>query len=84
MAKRTTLVLDEESRRAAAELATHLQCSVSEAIRRAIVKYRASIMGLSDDRRKQRKESLEELFRLFEGHDAAGEVDRLKLEDEGF
>ena len=37
---RTTLILDDESRRAARELALRYDCSLSEAIRRAVVLHR--------------------------------------------
>ena len=44
MTTRTTIVLDDESRQAVEELARHYACSMSEAIRRAVVGHR-------DDRR---------------------------------
>lgn len=81
---RTTLLLDEQSRQAAKELASNLDCSTSEAIRIAIVRYRDLTMGVSEAVRDQRKQVLFRLFDLFEGHDADEEIARLKSEDEGF
>ncbi|MCA9796400.1 MAG: hypothetical protein KC910_31550 [Candidatus Eremiobacteraeota bacterium] len=81
---RTTLLLDEESHRAAKELASRLDCSTSEAIRRAIVRYRDLTLGASPELRQHRKRVLQELFSLFEGHDAGEEIARLKSEDLGF
>ena len=40
MAHRTTVLLDEETRTAARQLAMRYGCSTSEAIRRAIVRHR--------------------------------------------
>ncbi len=81
---RTTLLLDEESRRAARELAIRLDCSASEAIRRAIVRYRDSLFGIPASSRKERKAALSRLIDLFEGHDSDAEIARLKAEDPGF
>ncbi|MBI4864854.1 MAG: ribbon-helix-helix protein, CopG family [Candidatus Riflebacteria bacterium] len=84
MAKRTSIVLDEETRRAARELANRLDCSTSEAIRRAILRFRDLTSGVPLRVRKERGRTLERLAELFEGHDAAEEIARLKKEDEGF
>ena len=84
MARRTTIMLDEESRLAARELALHYDCSTSEAIRRAVVRHRDAVKGTPAALRERRREILEHLFDLFEGHDAAAEVRRLKAEDPGF
>jgi hypothetical protein len=82
MAQRTTILLDEETRLAARELAAKYDCSVSEAIRRAILAHREQSLGVSEERRRQRLAAFERLVDLFEGHDAAGEIERLKREDE--
>lgn len=79
---RTTIVLDEESQRAARELAAKYACSVSEAIRRAIVQQRSLELGVSEERRKERLQAFKTLITLFEGNDAAAEIQRLKDEDE--
>lgn len=84
MAHRTTLLLDDETRRAARQLAERDQCSTSEAIRRAVVRQRDTVLGLPPQRRRERRRALDRLFELFEGHDADAEIRRLKAEDEGF
>lgn len=84
MAKRTTILLDEDTRDAAQQLAVHYDCSISEAIRRAVVRHRDAALGLPANARHERLRILDELFDLFTGHDAAEEVERLKREDEGF
>lgn len=84
MAHRTTLLLDEETRQAAKELALHYDCSTSEAIRRAVIRHRDTTFGVPLERRRERRKTLERLFDLFEGHDAEEEIRRLKSEDEGF
>lgn len=84
MATRTTILLDDEVRAAARELAHEYGCSTSEAIRRAVLRHRDTVMGLSPERRKARVEALQRLFVLFEGHDAEDEIRRLKEQDEGF
>jgi len=84
MSKRTTLILDDESRAAAGELAHRYGCSTSEAIRRAIVRQRDVVLGVPGARRKQRVRILERLFEQFQDNDPAEEVRRLKAEDEGF
>ncbi len=84
MSYRTSLLLDEESRTAARQLALRFDCSTSEAIRRAIVRQRDAVFGVSAANMRQRREVLTRLFDLFEGHDVAAEVRRLKDEDPGF
>ena len=84
MARRTTLILDDETRLAARQLAASYDCSVSEAIRRAVVLQRDAARGLPLEKRRQRVDTLERLFVLFEGNDPEEEVRRLKAEDEGF
>jgi hypothetical protein len=84
MAARTTIVLDARSRAAARELARRYGCSVSEAIRRSVVRQRDAEIGVSSGRRRERVAALKRLFRLFEANDPGAEVRRLKAEDEGF
>ena len=84
MQKRTTILLDEEARAAARELAHRYGCSASEAIRRSVLRHREAVMGVPRERRMERVEVLHRLFHLFEGHDAEDEIRRLKEQDEGF
>ncbi len=81
---RTTILLDDNTRHAARELALRYGCSVSEAIRRAVISQRDASLGVPAGTRKERKKVLERLFDLFEGNDPAEEVGRLKDQDEGF
>ena len=83
MAARTTLLLDDEVRAAARELANRYECSTSEAIRRAVLRHRDAVLGIPHSRRKERVRILERLFDLFEDHGAADEIRRLKEQDEG-
>lgn len=82
--RRTTLILDEEAAAAARQLANHYGCSVSEAIRRSLIAQRDVANGVPRGVRKERLRILRRLFELFEDHDAAEEVARLKRQDEGF
>ena len=82
MAHRTTILLDEETRRAARELAARYDCSMSEAIRRAVLAHRQHALGVSEERRRERLRAFEHLVELFEGHDPGAEIARLKAEDE--
>jgi hypothetical protein len=82
--RRTTLMLDEESGAAARQLATYYGCPLSEAIRRSLIAQRDSISGIPKRVREQRLRTLKRLFEIFEGNDAAEEVQRLKSEDRGF
>ena len=66
------------------KLALRYGCSVSEAIRRAVVRHRDAMLGVPAHSRKQRMKKLGELFELFEGHDAEEEIRQLKTQDEGF
>ena len=80
MSKRTTLVLDDDARLAARELAHRYGCSTSEAIRRAIVRQRNAVLGIPPTRREERVRILERLFEQFQDNDPAEEVRRLKRE----
>jgi hypothetical protein len=84
MAHRTTLLLDDETRQAARDLAGIYGCSVSEAIRRAVVRQRGVVLGVSAEQRSRRRAALDRAFELFDGHDADAEIARLKDEDDGF
>ncbi len=84
MAHRTTLILDEETRQAAHQLALSYGCSKSEAIRRAVIRHHGTVFGMPAGRRRERRRVLGRLFELFEGHDAEEEIRRLKIQDEGF
>jgi hypothetical protein len=77
-------MLDDETRKAARELALRYDCSMSEAIRRAVLRHRDSVLGVPEEERERRTEALYRLFALFEGHDPEAEVRRLKAEDAGF
>ena len=77
-------MLDEDTRRAARELAAAWDCGTSEAIRRAIRKQHAAVCAVGPDEQAARSQTLNRLFSLFDGDDADAEVERLKLEDECF
>jgi hypothetical protein len=57
---------------------------MSEAIRRAVLRHRASLLGVPAKSRQERVRLLKRLFELFEGNDPEEEIRRLKSEDEGF
>jgi hypothetical protein len=80
---RTTLLLDTESHRAARELSLKLNCSTSEAIRRAVLRYRDLVTGSSQEVRRARTQTLLHLIELSEGSDPEAEVRQLKVEDSG-
>ncbi len=82
--RRTTLILDDEARAAARELAQRFGCSVSEAIRRSLIAQRDVESGVPKNMGKERVRILRRLFDLFEGNDAREEIRRLKLQDTGF
>jgi hypothetical protein len=84
MASRTTLVLDDQAREAARQLARRHGCSLSEATRRALVRQRDAEIGVPRRRRRERVQALRQLFELFAENDPRAEIRRLKAEDEGF
>lgn len=84
MAHRTTLLLDDETRAAARDIARQYGVTVSEAIRRSVIRQRDLVVGLPAARRAQRKRALRRAFELFEGNDPAAEIRRLKSQDAGF
>ena len=83
MAHRTTLLLDDETRTAARELAARMQVSVSEAIRRAILESHGRARGVSAEDRQKRLTALKELAKSFQGYDPREEL-RALAEDDGF
>jgi hypothetical protein len=84
MRHRTTAILDEQARSAARQLARRYGCSVSEAIRRSVIRTRDAELGVSRGRRRERAAALKRLFDLFDGNDPVAEVRRLKNEDARF
>jgi hypothetical protein len=84
MAARTTVVLDGKAQDAVRQLARRYRCSLSEAMRRALVRQRDAELGVPRERRRERVQALRRLFDLFEDNDPAAEVRRLKAEDAGF
>lgn len=81
---RTTILLDDASRRAAKELAAALDVTPSEAVRKAIVAYRDQVVGISKDSRRRRIRALSRAIDLFAGNDAEAEVSALKEQDAFF
>jgi len=84
MASRTTLVLDEDAREAARQLARLYGCSLSEAMRRALLRQRDAEVGVPPGRRRERVRALRRLVDLFAENDPVDEVRRLRSEDQGF
>jgi hypothetical protein len=84
MAHRTTLLLDDETRAAARELARRYGITVSEAIRRSVIRQRDLAVGPAEGRRAERLRALRRAFELFEGNDPAAEIRSLKAQDAGF
>lgn len=84
MSSRTSLILDDESRRAARQLSHRYGCSVSEAIRRAVLRQRDDVFGKTVRDRARRRKIMTRLFVLFKDCDPEEEVGRLKREDDGF
>jgi hypothetical protein len=84
MADRTTLILDARARAAARQLARRYGCSVSEAIRRSVIRQRDVELGVPSARRRERIRTLRQLVELFANNDPAEEIRRLKAEDDGF
>jgi hypothetical protein len=84
MTRRTSLVLDDRTRAAARDLARKYGCSVSEAIRRSVLRQRDAEIGVPAPRRRERVLALRRLIELSEGNDPAEETRRLKAQDAGF
>lgn len=66
------------------QLARRYGCSLSEAMRQALVRQRDADVGVPAGRRRERARALRRLFDLFAENDPAAEVRRLKDEDQGF
>jgi hypothetical protein len=79
---RTTVLLDEESQKAARRLAAHLNVSPSEAMRRALIAYQASLLGSSKASIRRRRALLDRLVEVSVGGDPAEEIRGRKEEDE--
>ena len=84
MLRRTTLILDEDTKQAARQLALHYGCSTSEAIRRAILRQRDTAFGIPAESRHERHANLLRLIDLFRGNDGEDEIQQLKNQDKGF
>ena len=84
MASRTAQLLDDETHAAAKEIAVRYECSMSEAIRRAVLSHRDALPDAARPGPAERARLLHRLFELFEGHDAEAEIRRLKGQDEAF
>ncbi len=84
MPRRTSLILDEETKHAARQLALRYGCSTSEAIRRAILRQRDAVFGVPSESRRERHSSLLRLIDLFKDNDGEEEIGRLKAQDSGF
>ncbi len=84
MRHQTNLLLDDDAHAAMQRLAVRYRCSPSEAVRRSLLGHRDAVLGVPPERCAERVRLLHRLFELFEGHDAAEEVRRLKEQDEGF
>lgn len=81
---RTTIILDDESREAARKLALKLDCSTSEAIRRAIISHKDQVFGVPVEARRKRTEVLRQWIELSQDISPEAEVEKLKREDDGF
>ena len=82
--QRTTIMLDEDSRQAARELALRFACSTSEAIRRAIMTCREQYpLGrfTTPEERTRRTQALRTLIEISDGADPQAEIDELKRVD---
>ena len=84
MVHRTTVLLDDDSRQAAKQLASELEVTPSEAVRQALVAYRDQIVGVSADSRARRVRAFKRAIELFEDNDAEAEVKALKEQDRYF
>lgn len=82
MSHRTTIVLDDASLQALRDLSRRYGCSASEAVRRALVRYRDEVAGVPEEKRNRRAAALRALVARMDGQDAEAEIARLKAEDE--
>ena len=84
MVHRTTILLSDDARRAARDVATALEVTPAEAVRRAIVAYRDQVLGVSADSRKRRVLAFKRAAELFADNDPVAEVGALKTQDPFF
>ena len=54
------------------------------ATHRSVIAQRDALAGVPKEIRQRRVKTLKQLFEMFEGNNAAEEVRRLKMEDQGF
>jgi hypothetical protein len=78
---RTTILLDESARSAAKVLAAHFQISPSEAMRRALIRYRDEVCGPSADHRRRMRALLDQLVAGSDESDPSEEIKQRKRED---
>ena len=84
MHTRTTIMLDPSSRKAARQLASHLDVTPSEVIRRALVQYRDQLLGAPEASVRARLVALDRSLSVFRDVDPHEEVRRMKREDAGW
>jgi hypothetical protein len=84
MAHRTTILLSDDARRAARDIATALEVTPAEAVRRAIVAYRDQVLGVAPEARKRRLDAFKRAAELFADNDAEAEIRALKAQDPFF
>jgi hypothetical protein len=84
MAHRTTILLSDDARRAAREVATVLEVTPAEAVRRAIVAYRDQVLGVPAESRKRRVQAFKRVAELFADNDPEVEIRALKAQDSFF
>jgi hypothetical protein len=84
MARRTMILLSDDARRAAGDIATALEVTPAEAVRRAVLAYRDQVLGVPREARKRRLDAFKRAAELFADNDAAAEVRALKAPDPFF
>ena len=62
MSHRITIVFDDDSHEALRQVARHLGCSASEAVRRAVLRFRDERLGVPEEKRKRRVAALRALI----------------------
>ncbi|TDI42769.1 MAG: hypothetical protein E2P02_12550 [Acidobacteria bacterium] len=78
---RTALVLEDETRQAAQQLALRYGCSMPESIRSAVVHQRNAAIGVPADRRQERRQIIRAAIRAVAGNDPDEEIRQLNAED---
>jgi hypothetical protein len=84
MAHRTTILLGEDARRAARNVATTLEITPAEAVWRAVVAYRDQILGVPHGGRQRRLAAFKRVTALFADNDPEAEIRALKAQDPFF